>query len=274
MLTIAVCNQKGGVGKSTTTYHLARAAQRVGDRVLVVDMDPQANITSTITPEGVCEDAESIADVLSSRTPTRMSDIITQGVWDNVSVAPSAGDTLATVRDELVISGAGRETRLREALEVVSGHYDVCLIDCAPALDQLTLNALSAADKVLIVTHAKLWSANGLARLLATVEDVQRYYNPDLDIAGIVVNQFEARTLAAGHWHRELKGAAQQRGIYLFEPHIPKRTMIADCVEGGIGLDECQGRDAEYLAFLYMFMLDQIATGQAREFEQWKEAQR
>lgn len=93
---------------------------------------------------------------------------------------PTAGVTLGAVRDELVIAGAGRESRLREAVRAVSGDYDLILIDSAPSLDQLTSNGLTVADGVVVVTHSKLWSATGLGQLLTTIDSVRAYYNPTL----------------------------------------------------------------------------------------------
>ncbi|RLV51390.1 ParA family protein, partial [Aeromicrobium phragmitis] len=108
---------------------------------------------------------------------------------------PTSGIALGYVRDELVIAGAGREGRIREALEDVSEDYDLILIDCAPSLDQLTINGLTAAHGVIVVTHSRLWSANGLAQLLQTITSVREHYNATLRVAGIIVNQHEDSTV-------------------------------------------------------------------------------
>ena len=132
--------------------------------MLVVDLDPQGNFTSSIAAETVDEDQAGLADALSSRVPETLRDVIVPGLWPGLDVVPTSGVTLGAVRDELVIAGAGRESRLREALRAVSGDYDLILIDCAPSLDQLTSNGLTAAEGVVVVTHSKLWSANGLSQ--------------------------------------------------------------------------------------------------------------
>lgn len=247
----ALCNQKGGVGKSTTAFHLARAAVARGDRVLLVDNDPQGNLTSVTAAEPVEEDQAGLADALSSRAPETARDVIVAGIWPGLDVLPTAGITLGSVRDELVIAGAGREGRLRETLAPVVDDYDLILIDCAPSLDQLTINGLTAADAVVIVTHSKLWSANGLSQLLDTIGSVRQYYNPALRVAGVLVNQHEERTLAGRHWLDELTDAATQRSLRVLAPPIPKRVVISDATEVAQGLDQLGIADATALAALY-----------------------
>lgn len=247
----ALCNQKGGVGKSTTTFHLARAAVLQGRRVLVVDNDPQGNLTAVAAAEPVGEDQAGLADALSARAPETVADVIVPGVWPGLDVVPTSGVTLGYVRDELVIAGAGREGRLREALAEVAGDYDVILIDCAPSLDQLTINGLTAAQGVVIVTHSKQWSLSGLAQLLDTIDNVRRYYNPGLSVAGVVVNQHEERTVSGQTWLDELHTAAETRGLRVLAPPIPKRVVISDATEAARGLDEWGSAEAAALGALY-----------------------
>lgn len=258
----ALCNQKGGVGKSTTTFHLARAAVLRGLRVLVVDNDPQGNLTAVAAAEEVGEDQAGLADGLSSRAAETMDDVIVPGVWPGLDVVPTSGTTLGVVRDELVIAGAGREVRLRETLAEVAQRYDVVFIDCAPSLDQLTINGLTAADRVVIVTHSKQWSLSGMAQLLETVENVRRYYNQSLRVAGVIVNQHEARTSNSKAWLAELTAAAEARGLELFSPPIPKRVVIADATEAARGLDEWGTSEATALGQLYSDHLSAIEGAQ------------
>jgi len=248
---LALCNQKGGVGKSTTTFHLARAAITAGQRVLVVDLDPQGNLTSVAAAEPVAEDQVGLADVLSSRAEETAREVIVSGVWEGLDVLPTTGETLGFVRDELVVAGAGREGRLREALAEVAADYDLILIDCAPSLDQLTINGLTAADAAVVVTQSKLWSANGLAHLLTTIDNVRRYYNPHLSVAGIIVNQHEEHTVAGRHWRQELQEAATARSLTVLTPPVPKRAAIADATEAARGLDEWGTSEATTLAGIY-----------------------
>jgi chromosome partitioning protein len=242
---LTACNQKGGVGKSTTLYHLTRAAVNDGLRVLVVDADPQGNITQVLT-EGVGEEEPGLADVLSEYA----SEVIVPAIWEGVEVVPTTGETLGIVRDQLVIAGAGREARMRKVLEPVRGRYDLILIDCGPSLDQLVTNALTAADGALVVTQTKLWSTNGLAKLLDTITVVNQSYNPRLRVAGIVLNQHEARTIGGTHWAEEITAAAETRGLPLLAPPVPKRQAIADATEESRGLDEGD-TDARELAKIY-----------------------
>lgn len=259
MTVIALTNQKGGVGKSTTAFHLARAAIQSGRKVLLVDLDPQGNLTSIATKEVMPDEGVGLADAMSSRTPETITDVIVPGVWDNLDVAPTPpGEALGTVRDELVLAGAGREGRLREALKQVDGRYDITLIDCPPSLDQLTINGLTAAHQVLIVTQTALFSSNGLARLLSTVDSVKTYYNPTLTIAGIIMNQHEARTVRGRYWADGLKEAAEARNISIFTPPIPKRTVIGDAAEAARGLDEWGSGDAAELSAIYQGYLQTL----------------
>lgn len=255
---IALCNQKGGVGKSTTTFHLARAAVLRGQRVLVVDNDPQGNLTSVAAAEPVDDDQAGLADALSSRAPETIRDVIVAGVWPGLDVVPTSGTTLGYVRDELVIAGAGREGRLREALAAVAADYDLILIDCAPSLDQLTINGLTAAESVTIVTHSKLFSANGLAQLLDTIENVRQYYNPALRVAGVIINQHEEQTVSGRTWLDELHAAAESRGLSVLAPPIPKRVVISDATEAARGLDEWGSAEATSLGTIYADHLTSI----------------
>ncbi len=247
----ALCNQKGGVGKSTTTFHLARAAVLAGRRVLVVDNDPQGNLTAVIAAEPVAEDQAGLADVLSARAPETIRDVIVAGVWPGLDVVPTTGVTLGYVRDELVIGGAGREVRLRQALADVADDYDLILIDCAPSLDQLTINGLTAAHGVVVVTHSKQWSLSGLAQLLDTINNVREYYNPGLHVAAVLVNQHESGTVSGQAWLDELDTAAQTRGLTVLTPPIPKRVVISDATEAARGLDEWGSTEARGLAAIY-----------------------
>ena len=240
---LAVCNQKGGVGKTTTTYHLARAGVRAGKRVLIIDLDPQGTLTTIAAREEVPEDSVGIADVLSTRGREALADVIVPGVWDGLDVAPTVGEGLGVVRDELVVAGPGREARLRDALAGSLERYDLILLDCPPSLDQLTINGLVAADGVVIVTQSKQASINGLVKLHETIDTVRRHYHRELKIAGVLVNQHEHNTVSGQSWLEELRAA-----MSIVEPPIPKAVVLSDSAEASVGLDEYGSRVANRLA--------------------------
>lgn len=247
MHVIAIANQKGGVGKTVTTFHLANALALVGHRVLVVDLDPQANASSLLASPPLVENQAGVANALSIRSNLSLPDVITTTMWERVFLAPSGGEALAAVRDELVIAGPGREARLGEQLALIHEDFDVVLIDCAPALDLLTSNALAAADGVLIVTQSKLLSTTGLAHLLNTISVAQHYLNPTLCVVGVLVNMHEAGTVAGSHWIDDVREACKSKGLPLFDPPIPRRVVISDAAEAQMGLDEYPSAPAELL---------------------------
>lgn len=257
MLVVALCNQKGGVGKTTTAFNLARAAHLRGIETLIGDLDPQANTTSTLLGQALDTSAESVADVLSARSDATSSDVIVKTGWQHVQVLPSGGDALADVGTELVAMGPGREHRLREALSPLVGAYELVLLDCPPALDLLTINALTAAQEAVIVTTAALWSSDGIARLLATLDAVQKYSNASLHPAGVIVNGLE-RTRRQRHWHEELLANSP---VAVWGPPVPKLTWIAEAAEAGVGLDEWNTPAASNLLAVYDQYLSNILEG-------------
>jgi chromosome partitioning protein len=258
MLVAAMCNQKGGVGKTTTAVNLARAAHLRGMRALIVDLDPQANTTTTLLGQAPQPDVETLADVLSARTDATAADVIVSTGWKGVDVMPSGGDALADVGAELVTMGPGREHRLNEALSKLDGGYELVLLDSPPALDQLTINALTASDRAIVVTTAALFSADGIARLMRTITAVQQYSNPRLTLAGVVVNCFEERTRRQRHWMTEL---TEHAPAPVWQPPVPKATWIAEAIEAGVGLDEWGSPQARVLADTYDHYLSLLLEG-------------
>lgn len=251
---IIVCAaQKGGVGKSTTGLNLTRAAIVQGLRVLIIDADPQGNISSVAARERATTDDLDLADVLVPGGDVTMAEAIRPGVWDGLDVVAGSAK-ISIVRDQLVGMVAGREHRLREALAPVLDDYDLVLIDVGPNLDLITINALTASERVLIVTEPGLFAADGIAALQSTVASVQQYFNPGLQIAGVLVNRIQGGTSHDQYWMDEFAQTLDN----VLQPPIPAHTWIKDAQEVPTGLDEWPERKARRVAEIYATHLDTI----------------
>jgi chromosome partitioning protein len=185
---IAIANQKGGVGKTTTSVNLAASLGVLEQKVLLIDADPQANATS-----GLGIDVESVEkgtyQVLEHSTSVKESIVSTNS--PNVDIVPAHIDLVA-VELELV-DKKNREYMLKEAVELVKDDYDYILIDCAPSLGLITLNALTAADSVIIPIQCEYFALEGLGKLLNTIKSVQKIHNSDLDIEGLLLTMYDSR---------------------------------------------------------------------------------
>src|SRR5437588_452257 len=198
MRRIAIINQKGGVGKTTTSVNLAAALARAGQRVCVLDLDPQAHATTHlgIEPDGK---APSMYDVLIDTRP--LAEVLRQ-VADNLWLA---GSDINLAAAEVELAGVvGREVILRDLLAAEEGHFDYVLMDCAPSLGVLTLNALAAATEVFIPLQPHFLALHGLGKLLETTALVARRINPVLKVTGIIVCLYEATTKLAQEVVREV----------------------------------------------------------------------
>lgn len=192
MRRIAVLNQKGGVGKTTTTANLGAALARAGWSVLLIDLDPQGHLSLHFGVE-LRDEESSLYDVL---TGSMSVNEVARKVHDRITLIPADID-LAGAESELV-SVTGREVLLREALESVEGDYDFLMIDCPPSLGVLTINALVAAEEVIIPLQAHFLALQGLSRLFDTVTLVRQRINPNLAVGGIVLCMHESTTRLAG----------------------------------------------------------------------------
>lgn len=241
---VAIAMQKGGVGKTTSTLNLARAAAVAHRaRVLVVDLDPQGNASTTLAAEELAPDQVTIADTVVPAADTTITEVVVPTVWSGVDLAP-AGDTLATAESRIAAAAAGREHRLREALSVVRDRYDLILIDTAPALGILLVNALTAADRVVLVAEPDQWSADGLAMLRTTIDGVTAYSNPRLQTAGVLLNRWR-RTRSAAELTDEIATGVSTHfpGVPVWaDRRVPLWQAIPDHLLAGRGLDQGPAR--------------------------------
>ena len=187
--TIVVANQKGGVGKTTTAINLATSLAELGKKVLVVDMNPQGNTTSGLGIDK--EQAENTVYELMLEECS-VEDAIMESEYENLSVLPS-NINLAKAEIELV-GAEEKEYILKKAIDEVKKNYDFVLIDCPPSLSMLTINAMCAADTVLVPIQCEYYALEGLSQLIHTINLVQDRLNPDLEIEGVVFTMYDART--------------------------------------------------------------------------------
>ncbi len=216
---LAVANQKGGVAKTTTVASLGAAFAEHGLRVLLVDLDPQACLTFSLglDPEEV---EPSVHDVLLGRVPVAGA---TVAAADGLDLLPSTIDLAGA--EAALLPRPGREYVLRTALEEVAGAYDVVVLDCSPSLGVLTLNALTAADEVLVPLQCEMLSHRGVGQLLDTVADVQRILNRGLVVRGVLPTMFDARTT---HARAVLADVSERYGLPVLEPPIPRSVRFAE----------------------------------------------
>jgi chromosome partitioning protein len=216
---VAFANQKGGVAKTTSVASVGAALIEAGQRVLLVDMDPQGSLTFSlgIDPEDV---EVSISEVLLGKNPTTDAIVVTD---EGLHLVPATIGLAAA--EESLVSMTGREQRLRVALTKVADDYDWILIDCPPALGVLTVGALSAADEVIIPLQAETLSHRGVGQLLDTIHDVRQFINPTLEIRGVLATMFDGRT---SHARTVLAAIEETYELPVLEPPIPKTIRFAE----------------------------------------------
>ncbi len=238
----ALANQKGGVGKTTTAVNLGACLAQWGQRVLIVDIDPQANATSSLGLDKRTV-SPTIYDLLVRDIP--LTKIIRRTRWPRLDIAPAA-PTLAGATVELV-SMPQREHRLRQALAATPPQYDYVLIDCPPSLGLLTVNGLTATDGVIIPVQCEYLALEGLSQLARAIELVRRALNPNLRLRGLVMTMYDGRTTLAKQVVEEVRRHFPGR---VFDTVVPRNVRLSEAPSYGEPIISYAPRSAGSLAYI------------------------
>ena len=222
---IAIANQKGGVGKTTTAINLAAALGRAGKKVLMIDIDPQGNATSGL---GINKRKIEVSTYNLLIADAKIEDVLIRTDYRNLDVLPS-NMSLAGIEIELV-EMQQRAYRLKQAIAPIKDNYDYIFIDCPPSLGLITLNGLSAAGSLMVPIQCEYYALEGLSQLISTVRQIKRMYNPDIEIEGVLLTMFDSRLNLTGQVVSEVKRHFPDK---VYKSVIPRNVRLSEAPSYG-----------------------------------------
>lgn len=230
-MILAFSNQKGGVGKTTTVMNLGVYLSSMGKKILLVDCDPQSNLTSGLGMKSETENSNDVYNLLVDKIS--ISNTVLKTKYNNLDLIASSID-LAAAEIEM-INFMSRESVLKRALSEINWNYDFILIDCPPSLGILTINSLVAANKIIIPVQAEYYALEGLSQLINTITMVKQNLNPEIEIGGAVITMFDSRTNLSKEIALELK---KFFGDKLFDTIIPRNIRLSEAPSHGVPISD------------------------------------